>query len=157
MVFSPNTGSVVVRSSQGRFFCFYVSWLKKGAFLSQFLKTTGSVVVRSSQRRFCFLFFTCPGSTNVIFGHFWTRRFEECWYLVWFCNISSYFSKHYTRQLQLNNKNIWIPLDDQSINPEGFLNKSRAWQETPIAKWSHGHVDLSRIFYLIQISQVRTI
>ena len=33
MVFLPNTGSVVVRSSQGRFFLFYVSWLKKGQIL----------------------------------------------------------------------------------------------------------------------------
>ena len=30
IVFLPNTGSVVVRSSQGRFFSFYVSWLEKG-------------------------------------------------------------------------------------------------------------------------------
>ena len=30
IVFLPNTGSVVVRSSQGRFFLFYVSWLEKG-------------------------------------------------------------------------------------------------------------------------------
>ena len=34
MVCLPNTGSVVVRSSQGRFFSlFYVSWLEKGHIL----------------------------------------------------------------------------------------------------------------------------
>ena len=34
IVFLPNTGSVVVRSSQGRFFLlFYVSWLEKGQIL----------------------------------------------------------------------------------------------------------------------------
>ena len=56
----PNTGSVVVRSSQGAPFVF---------------KTTESVVVRSSQGRF-FLFVTCPGSEKVIFGNLLTRHFD---------------------------------------------------------------------------------
>jgi hypothetical protein len=33
MGFLPNTGSVVVRSSQWRVFCFNVSWLEKGQIL----------------------------------------------------------------------------------------------------------------------------
>ena len=38
MVFLPNTGSVVVRSSQGRFFCFCGSWPPKGHILYFFEK-----------------------------------------------------------------------------------------------------------------------
>jgi len=51
IVFLPNTGSVVVRCSQGRFF-FQDHGVCCGAFLAgafSFFKTTGSVVVRSSQ------------------------------------------------------------------------------------------------------------
>ena len=49
MVFLPNTGSDVLRSSQGRFFSFYVSWLEKGLIILKMKETRTENSRRSVQ------------------------------------------------------------------------------------------------------------
>ncbi len=73
MVLLPNTGSVVVRSSQGRFVVVVVSkprgllWCVplRGVFV---FKTTGSVVVRSPQEHFFLRVLAQASSCLVICG-----------------------------------------------------------------------------------------